>query len=165
MTSLYLNADHTFVLWLRHPWTPIWRRRRFSVHAFSSITHHSGMTSFTQQVFKFFHDPESSIISFLFHQVQHSPPASKKPRADSPLIQVWLRNSSIKSFQALLTITFQLADHALTKSSDRPNITIPASTSLPLVPVGSNFDEINLKQVSIPLLSRFHNIFCPHQPS
>ena len=38
------------------------------------------------------------------------------------------------------------------------------SSSLPLVPAGSNFEEINLKQVSILPLSRSYNIFCPHRP-
>jgi len=51
-----------------------------------------------------------------------------------------------------MIIIFQLANQALTGSSDQPNILIPASSSLPLTPAGSNFDEITLKQVSISLL-------------
>jgi len=57
----------------------------------------------------------------------------------------------MNAFYISLTTIFQLADHALTELFDQPSFTIPASTTLPLVPAGSNFDEINLKQVSIYL--------------
>ena len=65
-----LNTDHTFVSWLRCPWTPVWRRRRFSAHTSSSITHHSGMIMLTQQAFKL-----SMILnfsSFPFDFIKHS---------------------------------------------------------------------------------------------
>ena len=155
MTSLYLNADHTFVLWLRYPWTSIWRGRRFSAHTSSSITHHSGMILLTQQVFKLFHDSEFGIIPFWFHQVQHSPSAPRKPRADSPLIHVWSQILFTNSPCIFLTIILQLADHALSELSDQPNVAIPSSSSQPSIPVGSNLEEIRLKQVSVFSLADF----------
>ena len=163
MILLYLNTDHIFASQSRYSWTPIWRRRK---HASSSITHHSGVTLLTQQVFKFSRDLESGVISFWFHQVQHSPSAPRKSRADSPLIQVWFQNLFMNIFCIFLTIILQLADHALSKLLGQPNTAIPSSSSQPLIPVGSNLEEIRLKQVTnysfcwpIPLL------FCFHRPS
>ena len=66
---LYLNTDHTFVLWIRCPWTPIWRRR-FSEYTSSPITHHSGMIRLTQQVFKF--PMILNLVSFPFDFIWYS---------------------------------------------------------------------------------------------
>ena len=166
MILLYLNTDHIFASQSRYSWTPIWRRRKSSEHASSSITHHSGVTLLTQQVFKFSRDPKSGIIFFWFHQVQHSPSAPRKSRADCPLIQVRFQNLFMNIFCIFLTIIFQLSDHALSELLGQPNTAIPSSSSQPLVPVGSYLEEIHPKQVNyysfcwpIPLL------FCLHQPS
>ena len=166
MILLYLNADHIFASQSRYSWTPIWRRRKSSEHASSSITHHSGVTLLTQQVFKFFCDPKSGIISFWFHQVQHSPSAPRKSRTDSPLIQVRFQNLSMNIFRIFLTIILQLADHALSELLGQPNTVIPSSSSQPLVPVGSNLEEIRLKQVNnLSLCWPIPSLFCFHRPS
>ena len=113
--------------------------------------------------FKPFHDPESSIISFWFHQAQHSPPTPRKSRAESTLIQVRFQNLLMNIFYIFLTIILQLADHALSELLGQPNTAIPSSSSQPPVPAGSNLEEIHLKQVNnyffcwpIPLLFYFH---------
>jgi len=49
----------------------------------------------------------------------------------------------------ILTITLQLADHALSELFGQPNIAIPSSSLQPSIPAGSNLEEIRLKQVSI----------------
>ena len=152
---LYLNDDHTFVLYLRCPLTSIWRRRRFSAHTSPSITHHSGMILLTQQVFKFSHNSEFTIIPFWFRHVQHSPSAPRKSRADSPLIQVWSQILFTNSPFIFLIIILQLADHALSELSDQPNIAIPSSSSQPSIPTSSNLEEIRLKQVSVFSLADF----------
>ena len=95
---LHLNADHTFVLWLRCPWTPIWRRRRFSAHTSSSITNHSSMILLTRQAFKFSPYPKFGIVPFWFRQAQHSPLAPRKPRTNSPLIHVWSQSLLVNTF-------------------------------------------------------------------
>jgi len=51
-------------------------------------------------------------------------------------------------FCIFLTITLQLADHALSELLGQPNPTIPSSSSQPFVPAGSNLEEIHLKQVN-----------------
>ena len=104
----YVNADHNFILWLRCPWTSIWRRRRSSAHTSSSITHHSGMILLTWQVFKLSHDPEFGIIPLWFHQAQHSPSAPKKPRTNSPLINVWFQSSLVNTFRIFWQTPFSL---------------------------------------------------------
>ena len=65
----------------------------------------------------------------------------------------------MNAFCIFLTIILQLVDHALSELLGQPNTTIPSSSSQPLVPVGSNLEEIRLKQVNyysfcwpIPLL-------------
>jgi len=60
-------------------------------------------------------------------------------------------------FCIFLTITLQLADHALSELLGQPNIAIPSSSSQPFVPAGSNLDEIRLKQVSTFSFGRFHH--------
>ena len=103
-----LNADHTSVSWLRCLWTSIWRRRKFSTHTSFSITHHPGMTLLTQRVFKLSHDPESGIISFWFHHIQHSPLAPRKPRTSSPLTQVWFQSPLANTFCRFWQSSFSL---------------------------------------------------------
>ena len=49
----------------------------------------------------------------------------------------------------ILTITLQLADHALSELFGQPNIAIPSSSLQPSISAGSNLEEILLKQVSI----------------
>ena len=86
------------------------------------------------------------------HQAQHLSSTSKKPRATFPLIQVKLI-IYLQTHFAVSDNYFQLVQQALAGSSsqlDMLDITIPASSSLLLAPSGSNFDEINLKQVNIP---------------
>jgi len=61
-----------------------------------------------------------------------------------------------KYIMYILTIILQLAKHALL---GQPDITIPSSSSQPLIPAGSNIEEICLKQVSILPLGRFHHPF------
>ena len=119
----------------------------------------------TQQAFKFSHDPEFGTISSWFHQAQHSPSAPKKTRKNSPLIQVWFQSLLINMFCIFMTITLQLADHALSELLGQPNIAIPSSSSQPFIPAGSNLDEICLKQVSTLSFGRFHYTPCSHQPS
>ena len=166
MILLYLNADHIFASQSKYSWTLIWRRRKSSEHTSSSITHHSGVTLLTQQVFKFSRDPESGIISLWFHQVQHSPSAPRKSRADCPLIQVRFQNLFMNIFCIFLTNILQLADHALFELLGQPNTAIPSSSSQPLVPVGSNLEEIRLKQVNnLPLCWPIPSLFCFHRPS
>src|SRR6185312_14362532 len=46
------------------------------------------------------------------------------------------------------TIILQLANHALSELLGQPNTVIPSSSSQPLVPAGSNLEEICLKQVN-----------------
>ena len=104
----YVNADHNFILWLRCPWTSIWRRRRSSAHTSSSITDHSGMILLTWQEFKLSHDPEFGIISLWFYQVQHSPSAPKKSKADSKLIQVWFQSLLVNTFCIFWQLSFSL---------------------------------------------------------
>ena len=55
-----------------------------------------------------------------------------------------------------LTIILQLADHALSELSGQPNVAIPSSSSQPSIPVGSNLEEIRLKQVSVLPLAGFN---------
>ena len=109
-----------------------------------------------QQVLKFSHDLEFGIISFWFCQVQHSPSAPRKPRADSPLKHVWSQTLFTNSPCIFLTIILQLADHALSELSGQPNVAIPSYSSQPSIPVGSNLEEIRLKQVSVLPLSGFN---------
>ena len=61
----------------------------------------------------------------------------------------------MNAFCISLTIIFQLADHALTELFSQPSIITPSSTSMPLIPTGSNLEEIRLKQVSIFPLADF----------
>ena len=84
----------------------------------------------------------------------------------SPLIQVRFQNSLMNMFCIFLIIILQLADHALSELLGQPNTAIPSTSSQPLVPAGSNLEEIRLKQVNnytfcwpIPLL------FCFYRPS
>jgi len=56
----------------------------------------------------------------------------------------------------ILTITLQLADHALSELYGQPNIAIPSSSSQPFASVGSNLEEIRLKQVSTFPLADFN---------
>ena len=151
MILLYLNADHIFASQSRYSWTPIWRRRKSSEHTSSFITHHSGVTLLTQQVFKFSRDPESGIISFWFHQVQHSPSTPENPGQTLHWYMYDFR-----------TCPWTYSVYFWQSSFSQPNTAIPSSSSQPLVPVGSNLEEIRLKQVNnlsfcwpIPLLFLF----------
>ena len=140
-------------------------RRRSSKHTPSFIIHHSGIILLTQQAFRFSHKLEFGIIPLWFHQAQHSPSAPRKPRANSPLIQVQFQSLLINTFCISLTIILQLADHALSELSGQLNIAIPSSSSQPFIPAGSNLDEIHLKQVSTFSFGRFHHTSCFHLPS
>ena len=153
LTMPHISINKTY------PKTNLKGKKKSSKHTPSFIIHHSGIILLTQQAFESSHDSEFGITFSWFHQTQHSPSALRKPRADSPLIQVWFQILFTNVPCILLTITLQLANHALSELSGQPNIAIPSSSSQPFVHAGSNLDEIRLKQVRTSFFGQSHHSF------
>ena len=161
MIFFHLNNKYIFIWWSRYPWRPIWRRGRFPEHTPSHITNHLDIYSTDSQ--------NSFIILNLF--IIFSISSGATFTSNSQEIQGRLSADTGIISELTYNLILHISDNHPSACQPciiwiiwQPNTTIPASSSRPSVPAGSNFDEIHLKQVSIFSFGRFYHTLYLRRP-